>query len=54
MKSKVKAHQSDDEDDEVTTEVAVRPVSKEEQEKQMLANVPVIADSEISPAAYLF
>lgn len=31
MKSKVKAHQSDDEEDEVTTEVAVRnPVSKEE------------------------
>jgi hypothetical protein len=54
MKSKVKAHQSDDEEDEVTSEVAVHALTKEEQEKQMLANVPVIADSEISPAAYLF
>jgi len=29
-------------------------VSKEEIERRQLENVPVIADSEISPAAYLF
>jgi len=32
----------------------VKTLSAEEQEKRMLANVPVMHDSEISPAAYLF
>lgn len=31
-----------------------QPLSKEEKEKRELENAPVIADSEVSPAAYLF
>ena len=64
MKSKVKDHLSDGEEDndiDSTTssqnQVAVRQtkkLSREEEERKKLENVPVIADSEISPAAYLF
>lgn len=56
-----KAHQSDDEDDIVPAEnddkgksQVVAEVSKEELERRQLENAPVIGDSEISPAAYLF
>jgi hypothetical protein len=56
-----KAHQSDDEGEEIKESrvVATEPakqqtLSKEELERRQLENVPVIADSEISPAAYLF
>ena len=57
MKGQSKAHQSDDEDEhEIKTEneVATTRLTKEEQERRNLENMPVIADSEISPAAYLF
>ena len=54
-----KAHDSDDEDEikvspppPTATEIA--KVSREEHERRQLENAPVIADSEISPAAYLF
>lgn len=53
MKSKVKDHQSDDEDDAIV-ETHDRPLTKEEIERRQLEHAPVIADSEISPAAYLF
>ena len=53
MTSRVKDHQSDDEDDAIveTKDIAL---TKEEIERRQLEHVPVIADSEISPAAYLF
>jgi hypothetical protein len=48
-----KAHLSDGEEEEI--EVAKEEqVSKEELERRQLENLPVIADSEVSPAAYLF
>ena len=53
MKHRVKDHLSDDEGDAIV-EATVKPLSKEEIEKRQLENAPVIADSEISPAAYLF
>ncbi len=53
-----KAHQSDDESEEIKeTEVVEKAqvvVSQSEIERRQLENAPVIADSEISPAAYLF
>ena len=54
-----KDHQSDDEGDgdEGKGKALVtqqQPLSAEEIERQQLENEPVIADSEISPAAYLF
>ena len=54
MKSKVKDHQSDDEDEIAVVATTKQPLSKEEIERRQLEHVPVIADSEISPAAYLF
>jgi hypothetical protein len=59
MKAKVKEHLSDDEDDSTssaltTTEKPVKTLTREEIEQKNLENAPVIADSEISPAAYLF
>lgn len=55
-----KAHQSDDEDE--ITQQQVQEVEKkkepemsqEEIERRQLEHAPVIGDSEISPAAYLF
>jgi hypothetical protein len=54
-----KAHDSDNEEEiqvspppQTATELA--KISKEEFERRQLENAPVIADSEISPAAYLF
>ncbi len=35
-------------------EKAIAQISKEELERRALENMPVIADSEISPAAHLF
>jgi hypothetical protein len=60
-----KAHGSDDEDsaeiqtsaidDKLGKQVAVADhISQEEIERRQLEHAPVIADSEISPAAYLF
>ena len=56
MRTKNKDHLSDGEDDVVEeNQVAVKkPLTREEIERQQLEHVPVIADSEISPAAYLF
>lgn len=54
--NKVKEHLSDGEDDvEIESESKqVKTLSREELERKNLENAPVIADSEISPAAYLF
>jgi hypothetical protein len=56
-----KAHLSDDEDDIKQDSQSLAKVaehspqlSKQEIERRQLENVPVIADTEISPAAYLF
>ena len=54
-----KAHTSDGEDnDEIQQDdkkdKAVAQLSQEEIERRQLENAPVIGDSEISPAAYLF
>ena len=51
-----KAHGSDDEGEEIKeNKVAeTQKLSQAEIEKRQLENAPVIADSEISPAAYLF
>ena len=56
-----KAHQSDGEDDDIVDasndenkKKQVAKISQEEVERRQLENAPVIADSEISPAAYLF
>ena len=57
MKSRVKDHQSDGEEEEEVKEeqkTNKKQLSKEELEKRQLENAVVIADSEISPAAYLF
>lgn len=54
MKSRVKQHASDDEDEAPVEENKVVPLSAEEIERRRLKDMPVIADSEISPAAYLF
>lgn len=58
MRSRVKDHNSDDEGEkeikEDKKEIAVRKFTKEELEREQLKDLPVIADSEISPAAYLF
>jgi hypothetical protein len=48
-----KAHLSDGEEEEIEV-VQEEQVSKEELERRQLENLPVIADSEVSPAAYLF
>lgn len=53
MKSRAKDHKSDDEDEKIE-ENKVAPLSSEEIERRRLRDMPVIADSEISPAAYLF
>ena len=59
MKTYAKEHLSDGED-EVKEDNQVAAVDKQQQmsqeeiEKRQLENLPVIADSEISPAAYLF
>lgn len=55
MRTKAKDHLSDGED-EVTEDnkVEKKTLTKEEIERRQLENLPVIADSEISPAAYLF
>ena len=54
MKSKVKDHQSDDEEEVTQEENKVAQLTQEDIEKKKLKDLPVIADSEISPAAYLF
>ncbi len=57
MKSKVKEHLSDDEDeveDDKNQIEKQKPLTNEEIERRHLEHAPVIADSEISPAAYLF
>jgi hypothetical protein len=54
MKSRVKDHASDDEDEVTQEENKMVPMSQEEIERRKLKDLPVIADSEISPAAYLF
>jgi len=57
MKNRVagsKAHLSDGEEEQELEVVQEEPVSKEELERRQLENLPVIADSEVSPAAYLF
>ena len=54
MKARTKDHQSDDEDEAPVEENKIVPMSQEEIERRKLKDLPVIADSEISPAAYLF
>ena len=48
-----KAHLSDGEEEEIEV-VQEEQVTKEELERRQLEHLPVIADSEVSPAAYLF
>jgi hypothetical protein len=54
MKSRAKDHLSDDESEAPQEENKVVPMTAEEIERRKLKDLPVIADSEISPAAYLF
>jgi hypothetical protein len=49
-----KAHLSDGEEEQEIEVVQEEQISKEELERRQLENLPVIADSEVSPAAYLF
>jgi hypothetical protein len=57
-KDKVKAHLSDEDDivddSNTTSAIAHSGPNKEEAERRELELAPVIGDSEISPAAYLF
>lgn len=56
-KAKVeKDHDSDHEEEDIKDEgMAVEPVvSREEELARTLENVPVIPDSEVSPAAFIF
>ena len=58
MRNRVKDHNSDDEgeknQEDDKKEKQVKKKTLEEIEQEQLKNLPVIADSEISPAAYLF
>jgi len=51
-----KEHDSDPESDKEIEEEQnqVAEVSREEEQARQLENVPVIPDSEVSPAAYIF
>lgn len=54
-KSKIKDHGSDDEgENDQPTDKKGRALSKYEQEVADLESAPVIPDSEISPAAFIF
>ena len=58
MRNRVKDHNSDDEGDhddkKSKNSQQVRTKTQEEIERDRIKDLPVIADSEISPAAYLF
>lgn len=53
-KSQIKDHGSDDEGESQPTDKKGRVLSKFEQEVADLESAPVIPDSEISPAAFIF
>lgn len=49
-----KAHDSDHEEEIEVAKESREVVSREEEQARNLENVPVIPDSEVSPAAYIF
>ena len=59
MRNRVKDHNSDDEQEkeikeENNQQIVGKNMTQEELERERIKDLPVIADSEISPAAYIF